>query len=208
MAYFGASNQLIQIDTGKARTYLFNKSLSPISVYANINEVQVTGQRFVAVDNTSASTPYGTPAIYMLVNYLSTSALVTANLTTAGAPAPVYWTDNTFSTVTAITTEAFATTPIAFPAGYLMVNTVSLPTLTAAQVIGAQLLIQVAGYLKGAYAPAQGTVGIGSTIVGFAGTFQSNGVAAGTAATYKPFGRQLTAIASGLCDVLVDADNF
>jgi hypothetical protein len=208
MAWFGASNQLLQIDTGKVRTYLYNKSLSPISVYADIGEAQVLGQRFVSVDNTSASNPYGTPSIYQLVKYLSTSALTTANLTTVGAPAPVYWTDNTFTTVTAISTEAFATAPLAFPAGYLMVNTVSLPTLTGAQVLGALLLIQVAGYLKGAYAATAGTNGIGSWIEGAAGTFLTTGVAAGSSPTYQPFGRQMTAIASGLCDVLVSTDNF
>jgi hypothetical protein len=206
MAYYGASNQLIQIDTGKARTYLYNKSLSPISVYADIGEVQVLGQRFFGVSNDSASNPFGSPAIYVLAKYLSTSALTTANLATAGAPAPVYWTDNTFSTVTAISTEAFATAPLAFPAGYLMVNTVDLPNLTGAQVLGAQLLIQVAGYLKGAYAATAGSNGIGSWIEGAAGTFLTTGVAAGSSPTYQPFGRQLTAIASGLCDVLVGTD--
>jgi hypothetical protein len=206
--WLGASNQLIQIDTGKATTYLYNKSLSPISVYADIGEVQVLGQRYIGYANATPSNPYGSPAIYQLVKYLSTSALTTANLTTAGAPAPVYWTDNTFTTVTAISTEAFATAPLAFPAGYLMLNTVSLPTLTAAMVLGAQLLIQVAGYLKGAYAPTAGTNGIGSWIEGAAGTFLTTGIAAGSSPTYQPFGRQLTAIASGLCDVLVSTDNF
>lgn len=206
--WLGASNQLIQIDTGKARTYLFNKSLSPISVYANIGEVQVLGQRYVGNANTTAANPSGSPAIYQLVQYLSTSALTTANLTTANGPIPVYWTDNTFSTVTAISTEAFATAPLAFPAGYMVVNVVDLPTLTAAMVLGAQLLIQVGGYCKAAYAPAQGSVGIGSWIEGYAGVGQTNGIAAGSSPTYQPFGRQLTVIASGLCDVLVSTDNF
>lgn len=209
--WLGPANQLIQIDTGKARTYLYNKSQSPISVYSDIGEVQVLGQRFVGASNVSASNPSGSPAIYMLVKYLSTSALTTANLTTAGAPAPVYWTDNTFTTVTGITTEGIGGTTLGlnFPAGYLMVNTVDVPGLTAAQVLGAQLLIQVAGYLKAAYGPGSGTPGIGNWVVPAAGTFTSTGVVAGTTApTLQPFGRQLTAVASGLCDVLVGCDNF
>ena len=206
--WLGPSNQLIQIDTGKARTYLYNKSLSPISVYSDIGEVQVLGQRYVAMANASAANPYGSPAYYMLVKYLSTSALTTANLTTAGGPAPVYWTDNTFTTVTGISTEAFATAPLAFPAGYLAINTVDVPSLTAAMVLGAQLLIQVGGYCKAAYAATAGTNGIGSWIEGAAGTFLTTGIAAGSSPTYQPFGRQLTAIASGLCDVLVGTDNF
>ena len=206
--WLGPSNQLMQIDTGKARTYLYNKSQSPIQVYSDIGEVQVLGQRFVGYSNATASNPSGSPAIYMLVKYLSTSALVTGDL--KAAPAPVYWTDNTFSTVTAITTEAIGagTGSIYFPAGYLMVNTTDVPGLTGAQVLGAQLLIQVAGYLKSAYAPTTTTgAGIGAPIFGVAGTFTSSTAAAGTA-EQAPFGRQLTAIASGLCDVLVTADNF
>ena len=49
--WLGPSNQLIQIDTGKARTYLYNKSLSPISVYSDIGEAQVLGQRYVGASN-------------------------------------------------------------------------------------------------------------------------------------------------------------
>lgn len=208
--WLGPSNQLMQIDTGKARTFLYNKSQSPIQVYSDIGEAQVLGQRFVGATAGTASNPFGQPAIYMLVKYLSTSALTTANLTTAGAPAPVWWTDNTFTTVTGITTEAVGGTTLGlgFPAGYLMVNTVDVPGLTAAQVLGAQLLIQVAGYLKGAYAATAGSNGIGSWIEPVAGTFTTTGVAAGSSPTYQPFGRQLTAIASGLCDVLVGCDNF
>ena len=208
--WLGPSNQLIQIDTGKARTYLYNKSLSPISVYSDIGEAQVLGQRFVSQSNTSAANPYGSPAYYMLVKYLSTSAITTANLTTAGAPAPVWWTDNTFTTVTGISTEAIGGTTLGlgFPAGYLMPNIIDIPSLTGAQLLGAQLLIQVAGYLKGAFAPGAGTVGIGAWIEPVAGTFTSTAIAAGSASTYQPFGRQLTVIASGLCDVLVGCDNF
>ena len=179
--WFGPSNQLIQIDTGKARTYLYNKTLSPISVYSDIGEAQVLGQRFFSSNNATASNPFGSPAIYMLVKYLATSALTTANLTTAGAPAPVWWTDNTFTTVTGISTEAIGGTTLGlgFPAGYLMPNIIDVPSLTAAKLLGAQLLIQVAGYLNGAFAPGAGNVGIGAWIEPVAGTFTSTAIAAG-----------------------------
>ena len=127
------------------------------------------------------------------------------------APAPVYWTDNTFTPVTGITTEALGGTTLglAFPAGYLMVNTTDLTTLTAAQLVGAQVLIQVAGYLKGAYCSGTSAPGIGSWIVPVAGTLSSNSIAAGSTTTYQPFGRQLTALVStNYCDVLVGCDNF
>jgi hypothetical protein len=202
MAFRNPSNQLIQIDTGSTRTYLYNKALSPIQVYADIGEVQVLGQRYFGVANTSVSNPYGAPAIFQLVKYLSTSAVTTANLTTAGAPAPVYWTDNTFTTVTGILSEALNGSA-QYAAGYLMLNIVSLPTLTAAQLLGAQVFVQVAGYLKGAYAPITG-VSINNWISGAAGAFQSS--AAATAPTVRTLGVQMTAVASGLADVLVGCD--
>ena len=40
MAFRNPSNQLIQIDTGATRTYLYNKALSPIQVYADIGDAQ------------------------------------------------------------------------------------------------------------------------------------------------------------------------
>ena len=202
MAIYGVANQLLQIDTGASRTYLFNPKQSPIQVYANIGEIQVLGQRYFGVTNTTPSNPYGAPAIFQLVQYLSTSAVTTANLTTAGAPAPVYWTDNTFTTVTGILSEALNGSA-QYAAGYMMLNIVSLPTLTATLLLGAQVLIQVAGYLKGAYGPTT-TPGINNWISGSAGVFTSTGAA--TAPTVRPLGVQMTAAAAGLADVLVTAD--
>lgn len=202
MAFRNPSNQLIQIDTGATRTYLFNPKLSPIQVYANIGEVQVLGQRYFGVTNTTPANPYGAPAIFQLVQYLSTSAVTTANLTTAGAPAPVYWTDNTFTTVTGILSEALNGSA-QYSAGYLMLNTVSLPTLTGAMLLGAQVFVQVAGYLKAAWGPTT-TPSINNWISGSAGTFTSTGAA--TAPTVRPFGVQMTAAAAGLTDVLVNCD--
>lgn len=204
MAMFGPSNQLLQIDTGATRTYLYNKALSPISVYSDIGEAQVLGQRYFGVTAANAANPFGAPAIFQLVKYLSTSALTTANLTTFGGPVPVWWTDETFTTVSAISSEGLS---LNTPAGYLMPNIISLTSLTAAQLLGAQVIIQVAGLLKGAYMSASaGTAGIGNFIEPFAGTGTSQSVVLGTAPGYNKFGTQLTAIASGLCDVLVDAD--
>lgn len=203
--WLGASNQLIQIDTGNALTYLFNPAQSPIQVYANIGEVQVLGQRFVSSNSQTPTNPFGAPAIYQLVKYLSTSATTTANLTTAAAPAPVYWTDNTFTTVSGIQSEAANGNQSI--AGYLMVNTVSLPALTATLLLGAQVLVQVAGFLPGAYGPTA-SAAANSFIIGATGAFQSAGVAAGTAPGYRTAGIQLSAVSTGLCNVLVNSDIF
>lgn len=205
MAMFGASNQLIQINSGKTRTQFFNPTQSPISVYANTGNVQVLGQRYFDVVNTTPANPAGAPAIFELVQYLSTSATTLANLTTFGAPAPVYWTDNTFTTVTAVSTEGLG---LNFVAGYMMLNVISAPSLTIAQLLGAQIFVQVGGYLKGAYAPTSGTAGIGNWIVPVAGTGTSANVVAGTAPGYRTLGVQLTAIAAGLCDVLVSGPDI
>ncbi len=209
MAIFNVSNQLLQIDTGVVRTYLYNSSTA-FAPWAGLGENQVLGQRYIGVTNTQVPNANSSPAIFMLVQYLSTSAITTANLTTAAAPAPVYWTDNTFTTVTGITTEGIGGTTLGlnFPAGFLMPNTVSLTSLTAAGLVGSLCLIQVAGYLKGAYMSSSANAGIGAWIVPVAGTLSSAFIAAGSSATYQPFGRQLTALSSGLCDVLVGCDNI
>ena len=207
MAFFNPSNKLLQIDTGAASTYLYNSS-SAFAPWKGLGENQVLGQRYAASVNATATNPSGAPAIYMLVQYLSTSAITTANLTTAAAPAPVYWTDETYTTVTGISSEGLG---LNFVAGYMLLNTttgvgLSGTALTAALLLGSQMLIQVAGYLKGAYAPTTGTQGVGNWIEGVAGTLVSQSVVAGTAPGYRTLGVQATAVASGLCDVLVNCD--
>jgi len=217
MAIFNASNQLLQIDTGAASTYLYNPTLG-FAPWAGLGENQVLGQRYIASIGTNAVNPSGQPAIYMLVKYLATSAISTANLTTAGAPAPVYWTDNTFTTVTGITTEGIGGTTLGlnFPAGYMLLNTVTGygmagTPLTAAALLGAQILIQVSGYLKGAYCSGgAGSGAIGAWISPYAGTLSTQFVASTAAAnpSYQPFGRQLTALSGNLADVLLNCDIF
>ena len=213
MAFFNPSNQLLQIDTGVVSTYLYNPTLG-LAPYAGIGENQILGQRYIAVTPQSGTTPgssltaatyptnyaaanaSGSPAIYMLVQYNPASALTTANLTTAAGPAPVYWTDNTFTTVTGITTEGIGGTTLGlgFPAGYMLLNTATGygnagTALTAAALLGAYIMIQVAGYLKGAYVSGSTAPGIAAWIVPVAGILSSNSIAAGSTTTYQPFAR-------------------
>lgn len=207
MAIFNPSNQLLQIDTGKALTYLYNPTLG-FAPWKGLGENQVLGQRYFASVNPTAVNPSGAPAIYVLAQYLSTSAITTANLTTAGAPAPVYWTDETYTTISGISTEGLG---LNFVAGYMMVNTasgvgLSGTALTASLLVGSYVLVQVGGYLPGAYGPTTGTAGVGNWIEPVAGTLVSQSVVAGTAPGYRSLGIQATAISSGLCDVLVNCD--
>ena len=202
MAIFNIANQLLQIDTGSTRTYLFNKSQSPIQVYAGIGESQVPGQRYVGVTSSTAANPFGAPAYFMLVYYQSTG-----NPAPQSAPAPVYWTDNTYTTVTGVESESLL--GLNGIAGYLMLNTTSLPTLTATLLNGtsanpSQVIIQVGGYLVGGIAPASTVAG--DWIIGAAGNWTPARVAAGTAPGYRPYGVAATAVASGLCNILLNCD--
>lgn len=203
--WLGASNQLIQIDTGVVQTYFWNPtSGAQLPIWAGIGEIQVLGQRYVGQNSITAANPFGSPAIYQLVKVLATSAVTLAAFTAAGAPAPVYWTDITYTTVTPIMSEGLNGNAQSV-AGYLMPNTTALPNLTLAQILGAQCLIQVAGYLPGAWGPTT-TPGINNNIVGSAGSFTSTASAAAPATT--KLGIQLSAAAAGLVNVLVTSDNF
>ena len=201
MAIFNASNQLLQIDTGKVRTYLYNQS-GAFAPWAGLGENQVLGQRYFGVANSSAVNPSGAPAIFMLVKYQSTG-----KPTPVAGPAPVYWVDETYTLVTGVESEALL--GLNGAAGYLMPNTTDISGLTDAMLEGSLCLIQVGGYLAGAYGPTGGTAGVGNLIVPAVGNFVTNGVAVSNTAggvTARSFGVQATAISSGLCDVLVNSD--
>lgn len=206
MAFLNPSNQLIQIDTGSALTYLYNptQGLGQIAAYQGIGENQVLGQRYFGA-NYSTTNYNGSPAIYVLVQMLSTSAMSLANWQTANAPAPVYWADQTYTTITALESESFGGTgSLQSVAGYWMPNYASLPNVTLAQLLGGWGLIQVAGPLTGAYGPTSGA-GANNNIIGYAtGAFGSAGTASAPAT--RAFGVQVTAVSSGLCNVLVNCD--
>ena len=87
-----------------------------------------------------------------------------------------------------------------------MPNTTDISGLTATQLNGSLCLIQVAGYLKGAYGPTAGSPGAGVWIVGTSGNWASTTSASGTAPGYRSLGVQLTAVSGGVCDVLVNSD--
>lgn len=140
---------------------------------------------------------YGAQPVIKYVYYNSTT-----NPTPVAFPAPVYWTDESFTTVSGNAAEAFTTTGLVAVAGYLLPNTASISGLTAAQLNQSYCFIQIGGLLVGGYAP--GSTAIGDTIIGIAsGNFVAARLGAGTAATSRPFGTALTAIASGVADILL-----
>ena len=209
MALFNPSNQLLQIDTGAVSTYLYNSS-GAFAPWAGLGENQVLGQRYFGVGNATAANPSGAPRIFMLVEYLSTSAITTANLTTAAAPAPVYWTDETYTTVSGISTEASGTTSTLLPALYVgqyrdwhrqrwncsycggsvgFPNTDSGGWLSQGSLCSYHFELRALG--TGSRALPEHYIAI---------------IVAGTAPGYRTLGVQATAVASGLCDVLVNCD--
>lgn len=203
MAFFNVSNQLLQIDTGVVRTYLYNPTLG-FAPWAGLGENQVLGQRYIgiAAGSVTASNPSGSPAIFMLVKYESTGKPAPV-----AAPAPVYWVDNTFTTVTGVESEALL--GLSGAAGYLMPNTTDISGLTDAMLEGALCLIQIGGYLSGAFGPVGGTPGVGNLIVPATGNFQSSVVAVSASTggvSARTFGVQMTALSGVLCDVLVNSD--
>ena len=206
--WFGPSNQLIQIDQGTARKYIFNASTSPISIYANIGASQVPGQRYFSVSGgagPTAANPYGAPGIYELVYYKST-----AMPAPQAYPSPVYWTDQTYTTVTGVESEGWGGSgSVQSVAGYLMANTTDQPSLTAALLQTAQVLIQVAGPLQGAAATTAttgGAVAAGSWIIGANANWGSDTTASGTAPGTRPFGIATSAVASGVFNILLLCD--
>jgi hypothetical protein len=211
MGLFSVSNQLLQIDTGVVRTYLYNPTLG-FAPWKGLGENQVLGQRYIASVNatsgvnTAVLNPSGAPAIFMLVQYKSTGKPAPV-----AGPAPVYWTDETYTTVSGVESEALL--GLNGAAGYLMLNTTDYSGLTDALLEGAYCLIQVGGYLQNAWAPTSGTPGVGNLITPLAGNWASQNVVASATAggvACRSFGVQATVITTtpiaGLCDVLVNCD--
>jgi hypothetical protein len=143
----------------------------------------------------------GAPLVVRYVRYNST-----ANPALIATPAPVYWTDETFTTVSGVFTEGnpSATGNINSLAGLLLPNTTILPSLTAAQLNGNWCFIAVSGFVPGVTAPA-GTA-VGDALIGAAGNFTLGRVASGTAPTTKRILQALSPITGGVADVLVDTD--
>lgn len=153
----------------------------------------------------SASTPgYGAPGVFKYVYFYDAAALTG---TMQAAPAPVYWTDESYTTVTGNAANAWITTGGAMIAGYLMPNTTALgSSLTGAnwylQLSQSYCWIQIGGFLGAAYGPTTGGA-VGDYIIGLTnGSWSSSGVTT-ISASSRVLGYQLTAVASSLCDVLV-----
>lgn len=148
---------------------------------------------------------YGAQPVLKYVYYNSTT-----NPAPVAAPAPVYYTDESFTTVSGNAAEAFVTTGGLYIAGYWLPNTTSIASLannttgTNTQVNQSYGWIQIGGLLVGAWGPtASGAVGAAIT-----GLTTGNWASTGAANAQRQLGYQLTAVASSVCDVLVSGDVF
>lgn len=131
----------------------------------------------------------------------------TTNPTPVAGPAPVYYTDETFTTVSGAAQDAFITTSGVSIAGYLMPNTTAISGLTAAELNTSYVFVQIGGLLSGAWGPTGGTAAVGAFITGTATTGSWASTVPAAAANVRCLGFQLTAVVSSLCDVLVGGDS-
>lgn len=215
MAQFGASIQTAQVTTGNFRTTV-DQFVSGYTGYpGNPGARAIPGSSYY--DSTGSftavttATPYGNefgpPGKYRYVRYYSTSNPALTGLT---APAPVYWVDTTYTTVTPLYSES-VTGGINALAGVLMVNTTSIsglvnanPTTGQTQLQGNFVWICVGGLVTGA-------LGVTSTaaddaIIGATASFTVARVAAGTPPTNHILGWAQSALgtpAAGQINLLV-----
>jgi len=149
----------------------------------------------------------GSPAVLKYV-YYNPTLLTTAPVV---APAPVYWKDSTFTTVTPVFAEAMggtvalpttATIANVFVAGWLLPNTTDIAGLVAnptntplapPSLNGSGVWIQVGGFLSGALiGTAAGLVGNIITMLPAGTPFTAQSAAAIPAVITPILGRQLT----------------
>jgi hypothetical protein len=201
MAIFGPSNQNATITTGNFRTTVDLFTATQPGTYPLPNgQKNPLGTSYYDA-TVSLAFPSGLGAKYRYVRYNST-----ANPALLAAPAPVYWTDNTFTTVTGVLSESLGgAAGINNVAGYLMPNTGDLTTLTAAILNGNFVWICVGGLVLNAIVPA--STAVGDAIIGATGNFTNARVAANTAPTNKVLAWAEAAVAAGVANVMVAVEN-
>ena len=141
-------------------------------------------------------------ARYKYVLYKSTT-----NPALVANPGLVYYTDETQTVVSGASADG-QTNSGASLAGVMMLNTTDLTTVTATLLNnggnGSGIWICIGGFVKGCTTVA--ATAAGDTLVGGGGTAftPSTHIAAGTAPTFTKTLTALTAVASGVSDVIVN----
>lgn len=206
------------INTGNPYTNIDTYIASPSSTTQTIASMAqpypngayaLPGQAYLAPvvpGQLSSAKGQGAPLVLRYVRYNST-----ANPAALAGPAAVYWTDETFTTVSGVFSEGnpAATGNLNSLAGLLLVNTTAYPgSLTGAQLAttlnGNYVWIAVSGFVPGVQVPA--STAIGDSLTGTSGNFLLARTASGTAPISKRIIQALTAVISTVADCLVDAD--
>lgn len=153
------------------------------------------------------SNGWGAPIIVRYVRYNSTT-----NANWLAYPAPVYWTDETYTTVTGTFSEGLpaATGNLNSLAGWALLNTTVYPgTKTGAQlatlVNGNFIFIVTKGFVPAAAVVA--STAVGDAIVGASGNFTVTRTASGTAPVSSRNALALTAVsANTTSDIWINCD--
>lgn len=148
---------------------------------------------------------WGAPLIVRYVRYNST-----ANPNLLAYPAPVYWTDETYTTVSGVFTEGnpAATGNLNSLAGWLLPNYTALAKTAAAAATalnGNWCFIATKGFLPNAAVVA--ATAVGDALVGAAGNFTVGRVASGTAPTSRYNAIAQSAVTGNTtADILINTD--
>lgn len=154
-----------------------------------------------SVSGTLTQLPLNQVALYKYVLFKST-----ANPALLASPGLVYYADAAATIVTGVASEGFTTTGNSM-AGYLMINSTDLSTITAALLNnganGSGVWICIGGYVKAATAIT--STAVGDSLVGGGGTaFTPARVASGAAPTFAKFATALTNLSGAVADVNVN----
>jgi hypothetical protein len=185
-----------------------NGALNPIGaafLIAPGSSLYSPAQYYPSASGSLNSNGWGAPLIVRYVRYNSTT---NANL--LAYPAPVYWTDETYTTVSGTFTEGnpAATGNLNSLAGWLLPNSTSL-ALTGAKsataLNGNLCFIATKGFVPGA--AVVGSTAIGDALVGAAGNFVVTRTASGSAPVSSRNALALTAVTANVTsDIWINCD--
>lgn len=132
----------------------------------------------------------------------------TANPAMVAGPAPVVYTDDTFSTVSGQFSESYSASSSTYTAGWLLPNTGSVAGVGVGSAITATILnnagngsyvwIGVAGFIPSAYLAA----GAQGNFLYMSGNFSTTGIAEGTSQPQRGCGYSWGAVTSNIGDVI------
>jgi hypothetical protein len=183
-----------------------NGALNPIGaafLIAPGSSLYSPAQYYPSASGSLNSNGWGAPLIVRYVRYNSTTAAAML-----AYPAPVYWTDETYTTVTGTFSEGLGAGNLNSLAGWLLPNSTSL-ALTGAKsttaLNGNFCFIATKGFVPAAAVVA--STAVGDAIVGASGNFTVTRTASGSAPVSSRNALALTAVsANTTSDIWINCD--